>query len=195
MANSGHHIALHERVVLWLADHPGSTSHEVAVGVTSRAALVAEVLQGSQFRKAVVGRRVVYHLAPVVRAQTGRGPGGKETDCEFLHRVLSDGRPHNLNEILQRSFSERGCGLTVHSRAADLRRRGLTIANWKDGERGAGSWYRLERSVEASERSDGLTRAGDSDASTEPSANELSPVAEGSQLALTGPSFCKQEAA
>jgi hypothetical protein len=65
------------------------------------------------------------------------------TDCEFLLRVLSDGEPHSLNEVLRRSFAERGCGLTVHSRAADLRRQGHLVANWKDGERGDGSWYRL----------------------------------------------------
>lgn len=65
------------------------------------------------------------------------------TDCDFLERVLADGQPHSLNEILRRSFAERGHGLTVHSRAADLRKRGLNVANWKDGDRGNGSWYQL----------------------------------------------------
>lgn len=51
------------------------------------------------------------------------------TDADFLLSVLSDGEPHSLNEILSRSFRERGCGLTVHSRAADLRKRGHVITN------------------------------------------------------------------
>lgn len=67
-----------------------------------------------------------------------------ETDAAFLLRVLSDERPHNLNDILRRSFAERGCGLTVHSRASDLRQQGYGVVNWKDGQRGDGSWYRLE---------------------------------------------------
>lgn len=49
-------------------------------------------------------------------------------DADFLVAVLSDGKPHTTNEILQASFKERGCGLTVHSRASDLRiKRGMNI--------------------------------------------------------------------
>ena len=68
-----------------------------------------------------------------------------ETDAAFLLRVLSDGRPHALNEILQRSFAERGCGLTVHSRISSLREKGHTIINERvpGAKRGAGSTYRL----------------------------------------------------
>jgi hypothetical protein len=68
-----------------------------------------------------------------------------ETDAQFLLRVLSDGRPHSLNEILQASFAERGCGLTVHSRASDLRSQGHIIVHEtvKGAERGAGHTYRL----------------------------------------------------
>lgn len=66
-----------------------------------------------------------------------------ETDCEFLLRILSDGHPHTLNNILQQSFAERGHGLTVHSRAANLREHGHTIATWRTGQRGDGSWYQL----------------------------------------------------
>ena len=68
-----------------------------------------------------------------------------ETDAAFLLRVLSDGKAHSLNEILQASFAERGCGLTVHSRAANLRAQGHTIIHEtvKGAERGAGHTYRL----------------------------------------------------
>lgn len=189
---------LEHRIILWLTDHPASTSHEIAAGVMSRASTVAEILQKPPFNKTVAGKRILYRNASHVREQTGTAR--RETDCEFLHRVLSDGRPHNLNEILQRSFAERGCGLTVHSRAANLRKRGLNIVNWKDGQRGAGSWYRLESSIEASV-ADGISipRRG-TDASIEPSARDTAPtspaVPEGSpQLALTGAAFRRKEAA
>ena len=68
-----------------------------------------------------------------------------ETDAAFLLRVLSDGRPHSLNEILQASFAERGCGMTCHSRVSDLRAQGHTIIHEtvKGAERGAGHTYRL----------------------------------------------------
>jgi hypothetical protein len=69
-----------------------------------------------------------------------------ETDADFLLRCLSDGQPHTLNELLARSFAERGCGLTVHSRAADLRKRGHTIINKFGGMRNRRpvSVYQLE---------------------------------------------------
>lgn len=65
------------------------------------------------------------------------------SDCDFLLDMLQDGREHSLNEILAASFSERGCGLTVHSRAADLRKRGHDVRQRTVGRRGAGSLYRL----------------------------------------------------
>ncbi len=67
------------------------------------------------------------------------------TDCDFILQVLADGHPHTLNEILQRSFAERGCGLTVHSRVAELRKQGYVVehANIHGAARGAASTYRL----------------------------------------------------
>jgi hypothetical protein len=66
------------------------------------------------------------------------------TDADFLLDVLSDGNQHSLSEILNRSFRERGCGLTVHSRAADLRKQGHVIVNTKGpGSRGKASLYQL----------------------------------------------------
>lgn len=132
---------LEDRVALWLADHPGRTAEDVARSIRAQTAAVRQILSGPLFRHTLVNGRKLYRLAGDGQ---GRASSGKETDTEFLLRVLRDGLPHSLNEILQRSFRERGCGLTVHSRAADLRRkRGYDVRNWKDGERGAGSWYRL----------------------------------------------------
>lgn len=67
------------------------------------------------------------------------------TDCDFILEVLSDHQPHSLNEILRRSFEQRGCGLTVHSRVADLRKRGHVI-HWRNdakARRGDASIYTL----------------------------------------------------
>lgn len=65
------------------------------------------------------------------------------TDCEFLRWTLRDGEWHSLNDVLRRSFAERGCGLTVHSRVSDLRAQGHRIEHRMVGRRGDGSQYRL----------------------------------------------------
>ena len=49
------------------------------------------------------------------------------TDAAFILRVLEDGRKHSQADLLRRSFLERNCGLTVHSRIADLRKKGHYI--------------------------------------------------------------------
>lgn len=73
------------------------------------------------------------------------------TDSDFLLEVLRDGRWHGLGEILGRSQADRGCGLTVHSRAADLRKRGLVVEqeNRPDTRRPGrvASFYRLLSAV------------------------------------------------
>lgn len=67
------------------------------------------------------------------------------SDNQFLLTVLGDGRWHSHEEILQRSLRERGCGLTVHSRAADLRKQGYVVDCHVRSERGQrkASFYRL----------------------------------------------------
>jgi hypothetical protein len=67
------------------------------------------------------------------------------TDCEFLLEVLADGREHTLTDILRASIDQRGHGLTVHSRVADLRTRGHEIEHVTipGAQRGAGHAYRL----------------------------------------------------
>lgn len=67
------------------------------------------------------------------------------TDCEFILDVLGDGEEHSLAEILRRSMDERGCGLTTHSRVADLRKKGYTIEHLTvpGAERGHAHSYRL----------------------------------------------------
>lgn len=65
------------------------------------------------------------------------------TDCEFVLHALKDGNWRSLNSLLQQSFAERGCGLTIHSRISDLRARGHVIEHRMVGRRGNGSLYRL----------------------------------------------------
>lgn len=69
--------------------------------------------------------------------------GDRVTDCDFVLDLLADGREWSLNDILRESFARRGHGLTVHSRVADLRKRGHRIEHRTVGQRGAGSLYRL----------------------------------------------------
>jgi hypothetical protein len=65
-------------------------------------------------------------------------------DADFLLRILSDGKPHSQAEILRRSAEERGCGLTVHSRASDLRKRGYPVVCTIERRNGrAFSYYQL----------------------------------------------------
>ena len=81
------------------------------------------------------------------------------TDSTFLLSVLNDGEPHSLTEILRASINERGCGMTVHSRAAELRKQGhIIICDRVPGaERGDAWTYRLLGSL--SERDAGKSVA------------------------------------
>lgn len=69
------------------------------------------------------------------------------TDAEYLLMLLKEHAPTpvTLNEILQRSLRDRGCGLTVHSRAAELRAKGWDIQNVRipGAKRGNASAYKL----------------------------------------------------
>lgn len=46
------------------------------------------------------------------------------TDCDRLLAVLQDGNPHTHHELYK-------LGMIVHSRVADLRKRGYNIRSWK----------------------------------------------------------------
>ena len=45
-----------------------------------------------------------------------------QSDVEFLEACLREG-PMTNQQILGRAYLARGCGMTVHSRVADLRRK------------------------------------------------------------------------
>lgn len=73
----------------------------------------------------------------------------KKTGCERLLEVLSDGNPHSHHELY-------GLRLIVHSRIAELRKRGHTIHCWKAklgrDFKGRDVWtyyYRLDTSLKA----------------------------------------------
>lgn len=63
------------------------------------------------------------------------------TDAEFILSVLEDGEEHSQADLLRRSFQERGCGLTVHSRVADLRAKGHFITCRTDPSKSRGEKY------------------------------------------------------
>lgn len=68
------------------------------------------------------------------------------TDNEFLLRVLKQANGWlSQDEIIRRSQFQRGHGLTVHSRAADLRKQGHMVINkMQRGSNGrAQSFYRI----------------------------------------------------
>ena len=65
------------------------------------------------------------------------------TDNAYLLHILKDGNWHSRDEILSFSMADRGCGMTVHSRAADLRKQGHEIeCDVRQGERRQ-SFYRI----------------------------------------------------
>jgi len=120
-------------VAAFLHRNGPATVPEIGRGVSARDADVKRVLIEGRFERvsAPEGRSVrgAYFnssdLVPSSEATARRGA----RDCEFLLSALADGEWHTLNEILGRSFRDRGVGLTVHSRAAELRRRGHKIEN------------------------------------------------------------------
>ena len=78
------------------------------------------------------------------------------TDAAFILAVLEDGLPHSHADLLHRSFTERGCGMTIHSRIAGLRDKGHVIECRRipGAERGHAWTYRLLGSlVEAPDQS------------------------------------------
>lgn len=113
----------------------------------------------------------------------------RPTQKQRILAVLSDGRWHTSAELYR-------TGCVLHSRISDLRKDGYSIE--RRGVAGIGAEaheYRLERSDEASERSDGLPLRRGSDASSELSGAPAAAVAtEGSQLTFTGPQFRRQAA-
>lgn len=118
---------LRDEVAAYLGSHGPSTVTDIALGVRARRSDVEAVLAGDGFYRCATPEgknpRAQHFNASrhVPRAQ-------RRTDADYLHAILSDGREHSLDEILERSRRERGHGFTVHSRAAQLRKeRGVTI--------------------------------------------------------------------
>lgn len=138
---------LNGEIVAFLGRGP-ATATEIAAGVRARRADVDEALLDGPFAEAPApegAHPLARHwsAAPL----PSRAVPERQSDKDFLLHVLADGGWHSLSEILTRSFRERGCGLTVHSRASDLRRKdGLDIeqrATTSNDRRG--SEYRLLR--------------------------------------------------
>lgn len=115
---------------------PSSASApEIGLAVRARRGHVDECLRelvssGAVERGERPGRATYFRIASSASEFVPqRRAGSYVTDGGFLLAVLADGGWHTLTEILARSFRDRGCGLTVHSRAAELRRHGHVIEN------------------------------------------------------------------
>lgn len=139
---------LRDEVAAFIGRNGPQTTEDVAIGIRARRADVAAVLAGEGFYRCAAPegtnpRAVFFNVSQhVPRAQ-------RRTDCDYLHAILSDGREHSLDEILARSQRERGHGFTVHSRAAELRKkRGLTIVQRSEHRNGRVlSFYRMAVAV------------------------------------------------
>lgn len=126
---------LRQEVEAYLREHGPGNPSEIAMAIRARRDDVDEILTGDGFCRVphpegVYPRAAYFDLSQAVPRAAEAAPATSATsDKAFLLRVLSDGRWHSLPEILNRSVAERGYGLTVHSRAADLRRDGHVIEN------------------------------------------------------------------
>lgn len=108
------------------------------------------------------------------------------TDADFLFSVLADGEWHSHAEILAESIRHRGYGLTVHSRAADLRKRGHTVETHleRNGNGRAISFYRLVTLDESAVATDRCgTDAAAADSSSVPATPEPPSTGEGAESA------------
>ena len=59
-----------------------------------------------------------------------------KTDCEIILQILSDGKPHNVIEIMQRG-KPGAINWAVRSRVSDLKKKGHNIRSWIDKNRQA----------------------------------------------------------
>jgi hypothetical protein len=86
-------------------------------------------------------------------------------DSDFMLEVLSDGKSWSTMDIIYASVRQRGCGITPHSRASDLRRRGHNIECSFGGKvAGRSVWtYKLVASPPTPPLSDGVPLPIDED--------------------------------
>ena len=165
---------LPDEVAAFLRDRGPSTASEVSLGIRARRDDVDEVLAESRFTRVArpehgSPRAAYFNVSEAVLTADapGSAAGQKIRDKDFLLAVLADGRWHTLTEILSRSFRDRGVGLTVHSRAANLRRDGHTIANRRLSP-GPGKGYKVVSEYKLVRRAGNLRAlAGSSDGQAE----------------------------
>lgn len=144
---------LRDEVRSFLEGRGAATASEIAIAIRARRDDVDAVLADAGFRRVSHPeggnpRAAYFGLSqPVPQVEEGPFVGRLAvSDKDFLLRVLADGEWHSLSEIVSRSISRRGYGLTVHSRAADLRRDGYAVENRVVRPAGGGravSYYRL----------------------------------------------------
>jgi hypothetical protein len=102
------------------------------------------------------------------------------SDADFMLNILKDGREYTTGEILAYSQHERGCGLTVHSRISELRKRGHTITTRCLGRKNGRSIYAY-RLVALRERDPELGRDGSRSRSAP---DTVAPLQAGAEVSL-----------
>jgi hypothetical protein len=118
-------MTLADRVLQYLAAHPGSSCEDVARGLRHNTFEVRQVLQHDARIKQEKGepRGFIYTLRT---SQDGRRRVAGRSRSSRLYRVLRDREPHTRNEI----FSREGFMLTNNAAAelrSDLEADGLTV--------------------------------------------------------------------
>jgi hypothetical protein len=139
-----------ERLVTeFVAANPGLTLPEIARGVTARKSAVLEVLSSEAFSAAprdayLSDRAQVYTVAAGRREQSGTAGSGvrRPTQEERIMEILADGEWHSSHELHRRVFC------VLHSRVANLRRKGRESGSYDLQHKGGGAgtdvhWYRL----------------------------------------------------
>lgn len=140
---------LEDRVAAFVADHPGRTVEEIAIGVSGRRSHVAEILKTGPFFSMPGPRHsTVYRL-------TGRR-GTATTHKQRVLSLLQDGAPHSHMEGYR-------LGVMLHSRVADLRKDGYEIRCWRDGDDYLYQLVGTLDEVAASTRAGGTSAASSSD--------------------------------
>jgi len=141
-------MTLADRVLQYLAAHPGSSCEDVARGVHARTVRVREELRNrarySETRSYENGRKcVLYSVAPGY-GWDGLGRAEKQpSQCARILALLDDGCWHTHHELY-------AIGCVAHSRIAELRRRGYEFDKRRITTGGEQIWeYRLAREAKA----------------------------------------------
>lgn len=156
----------------YIGTHGPATADTIARGIRARLADVRDELRHGPFWRIDEGGRGIRYDKLFVPSQP---VPASATDTDLLFHILRDGRWHSLFEINRRAEDARGYGMTVHSRASDLRKRGHVVEQRSEAAgRRRRSFYRLVLG-EAAEKEAGSSGPAASPSTTGPLDEPRSP--------------------